>query len=241
MVCINEGLKVKAIDNNYSDLNYSSDDASAMMVHAPSSNQVNGITDIEALTKDGSRFGTTILNDNGCTRYAIMSHNFLEILGYEFEPISYQSYVTAMGQMNTKFQMTVNGIRLPHLSRHRTFSATFEIAPKESGDFGFGVSMGINMMDDLGINTSRTKKRIMWDNNIKAPMVSKSHWTEACIQALCGAYWRHPSEILTNDKFTSEPSTLAHKESSLILVSSKPAQPASSFTKAVYEKPDSSK
>ena len=43
VVCINEEPKVKVIDNHYSDLNYSSDDTSAMIVHAPSSNQVNGM------------------------------------------------------------------------------------------------------------------------------------------------------------------------------------------------------
>jgi hypothetical protein len=140
--------------------------------------------------------------------------------------------------MNTKYQMTVDGIRLPHLSRHRTFSATFEIAPEESGDFGFGVIMGIDMMDDLGIDTSRTTKTIIWGNNIEVPMVSKSYWTEACIQALCGTYRRKPSEISTSHNITSEPNTIAQEESSLFLAESEPAQPTSSFTKAVYVKPD---
>jgi len=187
VVCINEEPEIKSYDKNrFSDLNYSSDDASAMMVHAPSSDQVNRITIIEMPTKDGSRFGMTILIDNGFTGYAIMSHNIAETLHLEFEPISSQSYVMATGNMDTKFQATVHGIRLPHLSRHRTFSATFEIAPKESGDFGFGVIMGIDMMDDLGIDTSRTTKLIIWGNDIEVPMVSKNHWTEARIQALCG-------------------------------------------------------
>jgi len=167
-VCINEEPEIKSYDKNrFSDLNYSSDGASAKMVHAPSSDQVNGITIIEMPTKDGSRFGTTILIDNGFTGYAIMSHNAAETLGLEFEPISGQSYVTVTGNMDTKFQVTVHGIRLPHLSRHRTFSATFEIAPKESGDFGFGVITGIDMMDDLGIDTSRTTKWIIWGNDSK--------------------------------------------------------------------------
>jgi len=119
MVRIDKEPEIKSYDNRFSDLNYSSDDASAMMVHAPSSDQVNGITVIEMPTKDGSHFGTTILIDNGCTGYAIMSHNIAETLGLEFEPISGQSYVTATGYMNTKFQVTVHGIRIPHLSRHR--------------------------------------------------------------------------------------------------------------------------
>ena len=82
VVCINEEPEIKSYDKNrFSDLNYSSDDASTMMVHAPSSNQVNGITIIKMPTKDGSCFGTTILMDNGCTGYAIMSHNVAETLG----------------------------------------------------------------------------------------------------------------------------------------------------------------
>jgi len=105
VVRINEEPEINSYDKNrFSDLNYSSDDASAMMVHAPSSDQVNGITIIEMPTKDGSHFGTTILIDNGFTGYAIMSHNTAETLGLEFEPISGQSYVTATGNMDTKFQ-----------------------------------------------------------------------------------------------------------------------------------------
>jgi len=219
-------------------------------MNAPSSDQVNGITIIEMPTKDGSLFGTTILIDNGFTGYAIMSHDTAETLGLEFEPISSQSYVTATGNMDTKFQATVHGIRLPHLSRHRTFSATFKIAPKESGDFGFGVIMGIDMMDDLGIDTSRTTKSIIWGNDIEVPMVSKNHRTEARIQALCGVHRRSsqnsstPSEntttktdIYVDDSITSitmQPSTLP-SESSLFLAAN---QSAPSFTKAVYVKPD---
>jgi hypothetical protein len=153
VVRINEEPEIKVIGNRYSDLNYSSDEASAMMVHAPSSDQVNGITVIETPT-NGSCFATTVLIDNGCTGYAIMSHKVAKVLGYEFEPTSGQSYITATRQMNNKFQMTVDGIRLPHLSCHRKLSATFDIAPEESGDFGFGVFMGIDMMDDLGIDIS---------------------------------------------------------------------------------------
>ena len=235
VVRINEEPEIKSYDKNrFSDLNYSSDDASAMMVHAPSSDQVNGITIIEMPTKDGSRFGTTILIDNGFTGYAIMSHNTAETLGLEFEPISGQSYVTATGNMDTKFQATVHGIRLPHLSRHRTFSATFEIAPKESGDFGFGVIMGIDMMDDLGIDTSRTTKSIIWGNDIEVPMVSKNHWTEARIQALCGVRRRSSQNPTKTDIYVDDSSTLPSK-SSLFLAAN---QSAPSFTKAVYVKPD---
>ena len=234
-VRINETAEVKVIaDNHYSDLNYSSDDASALMVHTLNNNQVNGITVIEAPTKCGSRCGTTVLIDNGCTGYAIMAHDFAKMLGYEFEAIPGQSYNTLGGNVDTKLQVTIDGLRLPHLSRHRTFSATFEVAPKESGDFGYGVIMGIKMMDDLGIDMSRTTKTISWGNDIEVPMVTKNHWTETRIQALCGVY-RQPSETTQTDIVTSRPNTLTQEESSLFLAASNPAP---SFTKAVYVKPD---
>ena len=69
-------------------------------------------------------------------------------------------------------------------------------------------------------------------------MVSKSYWTEARIQALCGTYRRKPSEISTSHNITSEPNTLVQEESSLFLAESEPAQPTSSFTKAVHVKPN---
>ncbi len=69
-------------------------------------------------------------------------------------------------------------------------------------------------------------------------MVSKNHWTEARIQALCGMYWRKPSEISTSHNITSEPNTLAQEESSLFLAESELAQPTSGSTKAVYVKPN---
>ena len=104
MVRINEEPEVKQYDNRFSDLNYSSHDASAMMVHAPNINQVNGITIIKAPTKDGYHFGTTVLIDTGFTGHAIMSHSVATMLGYEFEPIQNEGFITTMGLMNTNFQ-----------------------------------------------------------------------------------------------------------------------------------------
>jgi hypothetical protein len=54
----------------------------------------------------------------------------------------------------------IANVRLPHLSCQRTFTAIFEVAPPESGDFGYGIIMGIGMMDELGINQSCTDKII---------------------------------------------------------------------------------
>jgi hypothetical protein len=58
--------------NHYADLDYSSDDGSAMMVQASNSKQVNGITVIEVPGKEGTCHATTILIDNGFTAYAVM-------------------------------------------------------------------------------------------------------------------------------------------------------------------------
>jgi hypothetical protein len=53
------------------------------------------------------------------------------------------------GNMETLLSVTVTNVWLPHLSRQRTFTATFEVAPPESGDFGYGIIVGIGMMDEL--------------------------------------------------------------------------------------------
>ena len=47
-------------------------------------------------------------------------------------------------------------------THHRTFDVTIQIAPKASGDFGYGMIMGIKMMDDLGINLSWMENVITW-------------------------------------------------------------------------------
>ena len=72
------------------------------------------------------------------------------------------SYPFAKGvTLNTKLQVTLNDLCLPHLSHHRTMNVTIKIAPKASGGFGYGMIMGIEMMDDFfGIDQSRTEKVI---------------------------------------------------------------------------------
>ena len=95
---------------------------------------------------DGTVQGTTILIDNGFTGFAMMSHSFAKLLGYEFQHKKGESYRTATGLMEMDVSVTVENVRLPALSRNRTFTATFDVAPPESGDFGYGVIMGIGMM-----------------------------------------------------------------------------------------------
>jgi predicted aspartyl protease len=116
-----------------------------MMVQAVENKprKVNGVTVIDVPAKAGSRLGTTILIDNGFSGYAIMTYPFASQLGYEFQRDEGKAYNTAGGTLNTKLQVTIDNIRLPHLSRHRSFSATIEIAPESSGDFGYGMIMGI--------------------------------------------------------------------------------------------------
>jgi len=72
--------------NSYADLDYSSDDGSAMMVLASKNDnkQLIGTTVIEVPSQDEKRHATTVLIDNGFTCYAIMSHPFAEKLGYEY-------------------------------------------------------------------------------------------------------------------------------------------------------------
>ena len=152
VVRFNSKVETKEAD---ADLQYDdSDDASAMMVQAVENKarKFNGVTVIDVPAKDGARLGTTILIDNGFSGYAIMTYPFASQLGYDFQRVEGDSYNTVGGTLNTKLQVTIDNIRLPHLSRHRTFSATIEVAPESSGDFGYGMIMGIEMMDHLGIN-----------------------------------------------------------------------------------------
>ena len=165
-VHINNDAETETVEYD-ANLQYSSDDASAMLVQATAEVQpiVNSITIVEVPAQDGAFLGTTILIDNGFTNYLTMSHAFTTELGYEFQPRDSEpagGYNTAGGEFTPKYQVTVQDIRLPHLSRHHTFTGTIEIAPESSGDFGYRMIMGLWMMDQLGIDTSCTTKEIIW-------------------------------------------------------------------------------
>jgi hypothetical protein len=45
--------------------------------------------------------------------------------------------------------------------------------------------MGIVMMDEVGIDQSRTDKIITWGYNIQVPMVPIGYWTDTRIQTIC--------------------------------------------------------
>jgi hypothetical protein len=62
------------------------------------------------------------------------------------------------GLMNTTLKVTITGVRLPDLSHRRTFTTTFEVASKKSGNFGYKIIMGIGIMDELKIDQSQTDK-----------------------------------------------------------------------------------
>ena len=163
------------------DISYDdSDDALAMMVQATANkpHKLNGVTIIKVPAADGTRLGMTILIYNGFLGYAIMTYPFAKQLGYDLQPVLGKSYNTASGTLDTKHQVTINKIRLPHLSPSRTFSATVEVAPETSGDFGYGMIMGIEMMDDLGIDQSQTTKMITWGPDVTVPMVPMGYWSE---------------------------------------------------------------
>ncbi len=230
--------------NHYADLDYSSDNGLAMMVQASNIKQVNGITIIEVTGKEGTHYMTTILTDIGFTGYAIMSYPFAEKLGYEFQQSKGESYCTTTGNMDTSLSMTVTNVQLPHSSRQRKFTASFEVAPPECGDFGYIIIMGIGMMDDFGIDQSRTDKIITWGHNIQVPMVPMGYWTDSCNQTI----YKHAntekehtdsastileikledSELKQNVKFATE------TNSDLFSATSKPAE--ASFKKEVYKK-----
>jgi predicted aspartyl protease len=201
-----------------------------MMVLASKSDhkQLIGTTVIEVPSQDGKRHATTVLIDNGFTGYAIMSHSFAENLGYKFQRCKGETYRTATGNMETSFSVKLTDVRLPHLSRNRTFTVTFKIAPAESGDFGYRVIMGIGMMDELGIDQSRTEKKIITRGpDVQVPMVPVNYWTDACIQAICKS--AKPIIALSEDqrKETKEPintNSATKSSSDLFLTTNKPAE-----------------
>jgi hypothetical protein len=168
------------------DLQYS-DDKSALMVQSVDVDTpaVNAITVIEVPASDGARLGTTVLIDNGFSSYMMMTHAFAMTLGYKFQPreVGTGPYNTAGGEVTPLYQVTVRDMRLPHLSPHRTFNGTIEVALESSGDFGYGMVIGIKQMDLLGLDTSRTTKEIIW-GDIRVPMVRPGYWTDKRIRAL---------------------------------------------------------
>ncbi len=232
-------------NNCYHDLDYSSDDGSAMMVQASKNNNklVTGITVVELPDKEEKCYATTILIDTGFTGYALMSHQFAEHLGYKFQPKAIQSYCTATRKMETGSSVTVTDIRFPAIRRHRTFEATFDVAPPESGDFRYGIIMGIGMMDELGIDQSRMTKMITW-GELETPMVPSVYWTDARIQTVCkvsknkvlDSFSKNEEneEAISNIKSAGKSATISGK--SLFLIANKSNE--ASFKTAVYETPD---
>ncbi len=202
---------------------------------------MNGITVIEVPGKEGTCHATTILIDNGFTGYAIMSYPFAEKLGYKFQPCKGESYCATTENMDTLLSVTVTNVLLPHLSCQRTFTTTFELASPESGDFGYGIIMGIGMMDELGINQSRTDKIITWGHDDQVPMVSIRYWTDAHIQTICkhaNTEKEHKNSASKNLEIRQENSEdkqnvkfATEANSELISATSKPAE--ASFKKAV--------
>jgi hypothetical protein len=156
-----------------------------------------------------------------------MTYALAKELGYEFQPRDStlcSSYKTGGGDCVPKYQVTVEDLRLPHLSRHRTFNGTIEIAPESVGDFGYGMVMGARQMDLLGMDTSRITKEIIW-GDIRLPFVSTGYWTDSRIRALLiegpTTVDSVPGPTIESDEVIEEFFTTT-----------------STYTEAVYEKPD---
>ncbi len=123
---------------------------------------------------------------------------------------------------------------------------TFEVAPPESGEFRYGIIMGIGMMDELGMDQSRTDKIITWEHDIQVPMASIGYWTDARIQMIfkhANTEKEHTNSALTNLEIKQENSEdkqnvkfATETNSDLFSATSKPAE--ASFKKAVYKKPN---
>jgi hypothetical protein len=97
--------------------------------------------------------------------------------------------------------------------------------------------MGINMMDNLGIDQSRTEKVITWGPDIQVPIFPINYWTDTHIQAICkGA--KPKTTLLENQrkelKETMNENSATKSSSNLFLNTNKLAE--ASFKNAVYEK-----
>jgi hypothetical protein len=100
---------------------------------------------------------------------------------------------------------------------------TFDVAPLESGDFGYRIIMGIDIMNELEIDQSRTTKMITW-GELETPMVPSGYWTDARIQTVCKVRDKELLDVFSKNEENEEAiSKIKSKEPS--------------FTKAVYETP----
>ncbi len=187
---------------------------------------VNSITAVDVPAQDGTRYRTTILMDNGYTEYMIMSYPFAKSLGYELKHSQGRSYNTTNGLMTITLQVCINDIRLPHLSQTRTFSATIQVAPEQSGDFGYGMIMGCWQMDLLGIDTSCTEKVVTWGPDVSVPMVSTGYWTDNRIRSLLSCTSETPSADIA-----ATPSEDIYE-----VFTNADAMLASTYSEAVYDK-----
>jgi hypothetical protein len=204
-----------------------SSDESAMMVQVVNHNHTTVSQSFSRSFSDGVRYRTTLLIDNGYVEYMIMSYPFATSLGYKLQKAQGRSYNTTNGLMTTTLQVSINNSRLPHLSQSQTFSATIQVVPEQSGDFGYSMIMGCQQMDLLGIDTSRTEKVITWGSNVTIPMVPTGYWTDNRIWSLLLATAVNTEQAPDGDIFA----TFTNADAMPIL-------PTSTFLQAIYKKLD---
>ena len=89
--------------------------------------------------------------------------------------------------------------------------------------------MGIEMMDNLGIDQSQTEKVITWGTDVTVPMVPMGYWTESRIQSLL------TEGATTTSALIEDP---VHENVFSPLFGTSDAKPAPAYTEAIYLKLD---
>lgn len=119
-----------------------------------------------------------MLVDQGFSGHAIVSYDFTRRLSYDLVPIEGKgsTYMTVAGDVTTSHQIMVHNMKLPHLTNHRTFSATLQVMPEMVKNFGY--VLGMKLMKDVGLDTSVQQQNIVWGEELTSLMVPGNYWTE---------------------------------------------------------------
>jgi len=149
------------------------------------------VTVVALRTSKKKFLGATALVDQCFTENALISESLADALGYEKTPIKNgetSRYNTLAGVVETKFEIKVDKIFLPALSRSRHFKTTIQIIPKELGVQEHGMFIGQDLMKAIDLDTSMRTDTLTWGSDCGTQMVAKSYWNEErvakCVNSL---------------------------------------------------------
>ena len=144
------------------------------------------VTIITMPTSKGSILAANALIDQGFSEVALISHALALRLDIKWEKIpkdEISSYNGLGSHVHTTWQVTVEGVKFPALSKSRYFTATFQVLPEDITE-GYKVYIGALLMDAIDLDTSRRTKMITWGDEFSTPFVTNTHWKGASLEAL---------------------------------------------------------